>query len=72
PFLKQFKEKYGEQENKLWAVKVDNITRNGGSIAESMTRLIFTLYFRNRGYFVRGDIGRMMDMMVFDTSYWKN
>ena len=67
PFLKQFKEKYGEQENKLWAVKVDNITRNGGSIAESMTRLIFTLYFRNRGYFVRGDIGRMMDMMVFDT-----
>lgn len=67
-FLREFREKYGkEKEENLWAIRTDWITTKGISIKENITQLIFTLYFRNRGFFVEGDIGKMMDMMVFDS-----
>jgi len=28
-----------------------------------------TLYFRNRGYLVRGDIGKMIDIVAFDLPF---
>lgn len=68
PFEREFKSKYGEDKwDDLWVIRVDSCTQSGNcSIEENITKLILTLYFRDQGYLVRGDIGRMMDIIVFD------
>lgn len=69
PLLKEFKSKYGDKgEKKLWCIRVDHCleSKNVCSISESISELIATLYFRNLDFLIRGDIGVLMDLIVFD------
>ena len=67
PFLKEFTSVYGDDaKGRLWVVRVDWFRNYYASIPEIVTELIVTLYFRNKGYLVRGDIGKMMDIVAFD------
>jgi len=67
PFLKAFKERFGEEEvSYLWVVRSDNPVAAGYcSISEDVTNLIVTLYYILNGYVVRGDIGSGPDLIAF-------